>query len=210
MNADIDVRCVMVGMLEGNCYLVRCSPQGDGFVVDPGDDPERIAREIKGAGLRPEVILLTHGHIDHANAAAALRKRFRSRVVCHRLDAPMVRSREELDLWGLAHNPCTVDQEVSDGETLMIGGKSVKVLHTPGHTRGSSCYALENLLFSGDTLFQGSIGRMDLPGGSERDMKTSLANLAGLAEGTIVYPGHGPSTTIGDEKRCNPFLQPAL
>ena len=122
----------------------------------------------------------------------------------------MVRSKNHGDLWGLVHQPCTVDQEITGGETLTVGGKTVKVLHTPGHTPGSVCYILGGLLFSGDTLFQGSIGRTDLPGGSDREMKASLMNrIATLDEKMLVYPGHGPSTTIGDEKRCNPFLQSA-
>jgi glyoxylase-like metal-dependent hydrolase (beta-lactamase superfamily II) len=209
MDSDIDIRCVVAGMLEGNCYVIRCNRAGEGIVIDPGDEPERISDEMKAMGIRPEVILLTHGHIDHTNAASTLRKRFRSRVVCHRLDAPMVKAKNQESLWGLAHTPCTVDQEVSEGEILTTGGKALKVLHTPGHTRGSVCYIMGNLLFSGDTLFKGSIGRTDLPGGSEREMMASLHDrIATLDDQMIVYPGHGPSTTIGEEKRLNPFLQP--
>jgi glyoxylase-like metal-dependent hydrolase (beta-lactamase superfamily II) len=204
-----EIACVVVGMLQGNCYLVRLGASGEGVVIDPGDDADRIAREIKALKLHPEAILLTHGHIDHANAAGALRERFKSRVVCHKLDAPLVRARDEEDLFGMVHKPCVVDQEISDGDVLTAGGAEIGVLHTPGHTRGSVCYAVGNTLFSGDTLFQGSIGRTDLAGGSEREMRSSLVDrIAKLDDRVVVYPGHGPSTTIGEEKRYNPFLQP--
>jgi glyoxylase-like metal-dependent hydrolase (beta-lactamase superfamily II) len=209
MSAGPEIECLVVGLLQGNCYLVRCSASGDGVVIDPGDEAEAIARELRALNLHPEAILLTHGHIDHANAACDLRKTFRSRVVCHKLDAGMVRARDEEAFLGITHRPCIVDQEVSDGDVLKVGGKQFKVLHTPGHTPGSVCYVMDNVLFSGDTLFQGSIGRVDLPGGSEEDMRSSLTDrLRKLDDGMVVYPGHGPSTTIGEEKRFNPFLQP--
>lgn len=209
MPERFEVACVVVGMLQGNCYLVRLADSGEGLVIDPGDQADVIAREIKGFKLRPEAILLTHGHIDHANAAAELRDRLKARVVCHKLDAPLVRARdEEDDLFGMTHRPCPVDQEVSDGDVLAVGGAEVAVLHTPGHTRGSVCYVLGGILFSGDTLFQGSIGRTDLPGGSERQMRSTLMDrIAKLDDRVVVFPGHGPRTTIGEEKQYNPFLQ---
>ena len=207
MSETIDVRCVVVGMLEGNCYLVRCDPIGHGVIIDPGDEARRIADEVKAMGLEPEAILLTHGHVDHVNAAAALRRRFRSRVVCHGSDAEMVRGEETLSLWGMQRNPCQVDQVVSDGDTIIVGGQSISVLHTPGHTEGSVCYAIDTALFSGDTLFNGSIGRTDLPGGSDAQMMRSLkTRIAALADETEVFPGHGPRTTIEYEKKSNPFL----
>jgi hydroxyacylglutathione hydrolase len=208
MAADPDVRCVVVGLLEGNCYLVKSAEGGQGVVIDPGDEPDRLTREIEAMGLEPEAILLTHGHVDHTNASAALRKRFRSRVICHPLDAAMVRGEDGPSLFGFERKPCTIDQEVEEGDVVAAGGMTLQVLHTPGHTRGSVCYMLGKLLFSGDTLFQGSIGRTDLPGGSEREMSRTLQErIARLDEGMVVYPGHGPVTTIGQEKRFNPFLQ---
>ncbi|HVP58857.1 MAG TPA: MBL fold metallo-hydrolase [bacterium] len=209
MDDKPEMACLVVGPIQGNCYLVKCNRAGDGVVIDPGDEAETISREIRRLGLHPEAILLTHGHIDHANAACDLRKSFRSRVVCHKLDAGLVRARDEEPFFGIVHKPCSVDQEVADGDVLTVGGREFKVLHTPGHTPGSVCYLMDNLLFSGDTLFQGSIGRTDLAGGSEEAMRSSLLErLAKLDDRMVVYPGHGPSTTIGDEKRYNPFLQP--
>lgn len=206
MTSGLDIRCVVVGMLQGNCYLVRCDERGHGVVVDPGDEPDRIADEISAMSLRPEAILLTHGHIDHTNAAGALRDLYRCRVVCHSLDSGMVKGMEP-SLWGMERHPCDVDQEIADGEVITVGARDIKVIHTPGHTRGSVCYTLDTLLISGDTLFSGSIGRTDLPGGSEQEMMQSLkTRLAVLDGSTVVYPGHGPRTTIEHETRFNPFL----
>jgi hydroxyacylglutathione hydrolase len=209
MTREPEIQCFVVGLLEGNCYLVRSAAGRTAVVIDPGDEAERLGDAVEADGLDPKVILLTHGHIDHTNAAAALRARFKSRVICHQLDAPMVRGEEGGSLFGFVRNRCDVDQEVSDGEVVEAGGVRFTVLHTPGHTCGSVCYVLDGVLFSGDTIFQGSIGRTDLPGGSDHEMYRSLhERIAKLEEATVVYPGHGPSTTIGDEKRSNPFLQP--
>jgi glyoxylase-like metal-dependent hydrolase (beta-lactamase superfamily II) len=194
-------------MLEGNCFVVKCGEGGQGVVIDPGDEGGRIAEEIKAAGVEPEVVLLTHGHIDHTNAAASLRKRFRCRVACHSLDAPMVRGEEGGSLFGFVRTPCAVDQELADGDRVSVGGVEFRVLHTPGHTRGSVCFKTDGVLFSGDTLFRCSIGRTDLPGGSDREMAESLSKvITALDDRTVVHTGHGPSTTIGHEKRHNPFL----
>jgi glyoxylase-like metal-dependent hydrolase (beta-lactamase superfamily II) len=206
MGEELEIRCVEVGMFQGNCYLVKCNKAGHGVIIDPGDEPDRIRQEVRNMKLEPEAILLTHGHIDHANAAGALRKAFRCRVVCHPSDSEML-SGEEPTLWGLQRNPCTVDQEIADGETIAVGDQRFKVIHTPGHTKGSVCYMVDSILFSGDTLFSGSIGRTDLPGGSDREMSRTLkTRIATLDVNTVVHPGHGPSTTIEHEKQSNPFL----
>jgi hydroxyacylglutathione hydrolase len=208
MGGEMEVKTVVVGMLEGNCYLVRCGPGGEGVIIDPGDEAERIEAEVLGMGIEPEAILLTHGHIDHVNAASALRKRFRCRVACHPLDRDMVETGEALSLWGLQREPCPVDQEVADGGLVAVGDSRISVIHCPGHTEGSVCYMVDSLLFSGDVIFRGSIGRTDLPGGSDRKMMETLKQrIAGLDADVVVYPGHGPQTTIAYEKKHNPFLQ---
>jgi glyoxylase-like metal-dependent hydrolase (beta-lactamase superfamily II) len=206
MTSDGDVECLVVGMLQGNCYLVRCGNAGESVIIDPGDEPDKIEARIREMALKPEAILLTHGHIDHINAASRLREVFGCRVVCHASDTGMVQG-EEPTLWGLVRNPCHVDQQVEDGDTIVSGDKTFKVIHTPGHTRGSVCFLMDSNLFSGDVLFMGSIGRTDLPGGSDSEMmKTLKTKIAVLGDDTRVYPGHGPDTTIGNEKRSNPFL----
>jgi hydroxyacylglutathione hydrolase len=204
----MEVKTVVVGMLEGNCYLLTCGAGGEGVIIDPGDEADRIASEAAGMGFRPEAILLTHGHIDHVNAASALRKRFRCRVVCHSADKDMVESGEVLSLWGLQREPCTVDQQVAEAGIIHVGESQITVLHCPGHTEGSVCYMVNSFLFSGDVIFRGSIGRTDLPGGSDRKMMETLKQkIAVLDPGLVVYPGHGPETTIEYEKKHNPFLQ---
>jgi glyoxylase-like metal-dependent hydrolase (beta-lactamase superfamily II) len=209
MNKMIEVGTVVVGMLQGNCYLVKCDTQGRGVIIDPGDDSGRITAEIRAMNLEPEAVLLTHGHIDHVNAAAALRKRSRCRVVCHPKDREMVEEADALSLFGLQREPCTVDQEIEDGAVIPVGGAKIGVIHSPGHTPGSVCYSVNSCLFSGDVLFRGSIGRTDLPGGSDRDMAETLrTRIAVLDPVTRVYPGHGPETTVGFEMKNNPFLQP--
>jgi glyoxylase-like metal-dependent hydrolase (beta-lactamase superfamily II) len=208
MDSAVEIRILAVGMLEGNCYLVKCGTGGQGVIIDPGDEADRIAREVKAMGLEPEAILLTHGHIDHVNAASPLRERFRCRVVCHAMDRKMVENGEVLSLWGLQREPCTVDQEIKDGDVITVGGREIRVLHSPGHTRGSVCYMVDSACFSGDVLFRGSIGRTDLPGGSDSEMAETLrCRIAALDPETMVYPGHGPETTVEFEKKHNPFLQ---
>ena len=207
MSSGIDIRLVVVGMLEGNCYLLRCDDKGHGVIIDPGDEPERIAAEMEAMELHPKAILLTHGHIDHTNAAGALREQFGCPVYCHSADRQMVEGGQAAAFWGLQRYPCTVDREVADGDRIGVGGNRIGVLHAPGHTGGSVCYMVGSLLFSGDVLFRGSIGRTDLPGGSDREMLQTLkTRIAVLDSGTLVYPGHGPETTIEHEKMFNPFL----
>jgi len=208
MSDRIEIRHVVVSMFQANCFAVKLGAQGEGFIVDPGDEPEVIMGLIREMGIEPEAILLTHGHIDHTNAARDLRRRYRSRVVCHRSDKAMVEEAGQPSLWDLVRNPCNVDQELDGATTLSIGGRDIEVIHTPGHTRGSVCYRVGPYLFTGDTLFRGSVGRVDLPGGSEPDMMNTLRNtISALDDRLVVYPGHGPRTTIGEEKELNPFLQ---
>jgi hydroxyacylglutathione hydrolase len=208
MSKQVEIECAVVGMFQANCFAVRTGPKGQGFLVDPGDEPEAIVDLIHRAGLEPEAILLTHGHIDHTNAAAEIRRRYRSRVICHSADRPMVEEAEQPTLWDLVRNPCNVDQELNGAATLPIAGRSIEVIHTPGHTAGSVCYRLGPYVFTGDTLFKGSIGRTDLPGGSDAEMLKTLKHIIStLEDDLVVLPGHGPATTMGEEKELNPFLQ---
>ncbi|MGD9141318.1 MAG: MBL fold metallo-hydrolase [bacterium] len=208
MSDGIEIRRAVVSMFQANCFAVRVGPQGQGFIIDPGDEPDVIVELVRETGLEPEAILLTHGHIDHTNAAGELRRRYRSRVICHRADRAMVEEAQQPTLWDLVRNPCPVDQELNGAANLRIGGCDVEVIHTPGHTAGSVCYRIGPYLFTGDTLFKGSIGRTDLPGGSDVDMMNTLGKtICALDDRLMVYPGHGPATTIGEEKELNPFLQ---
>ncbi len=208
MSARLKISGMAVGPLTANCYFLKCDDKGSAAIIDPGDEADRIAHAVKAAGLKPEAILLTHGHIDHANAAGAIKERFGCPIYIHPDDRAIVESGESPVLWGLVRNHCKVDHEVSDGDEITVGGMKISVLHAPGHTGGSVCYRVDSVLFTGDVLFRGSIGRTDLPGGSDSEMMNTLRTRIGVLDGsTLVYPGHGPETTIEHERKFNPFLQ---
>lgn len=199
-----------VGILAANCYLL-CSDQGNCAIIDPGANPKRIAREITEAGLSPKMILLTHGHHDHFGAAKELLTRFPK--------IPLYIGEEDLELLSdpvksyastrtknlenfLIHEA----HELSDGDELHLDELTIRVLHTPGHTKGSVVYVCKDSMFSGDTLFLEDCGNCDFYGGSFAKMKTSLKHLAELPEDYTVYPGHGPSTTLSFEREHNPYM----
>jgi glyoxylase-like metal-dependent hydrolase (beta-lactamase superfamily II) len=207
MSDLIEVRSLEVGPLQANCYLLKCGEDGSAAIIDPGDEARRLESAVREAGLKPEAILLTHGHIDHANAAGALKESFGCPIYIHAADRQIVESGESPVLWGLVRNHCSVDREVADADEITIGKTRIGVLHAPGHTGGSVCYRVGSLLFTGDVLFRGSIGRTDLPGGSDAEMMQTLKTRISVLDGqTQVYPGHGPETTIEHEKKFNPFL----
>jgi hydroxyacylglutathione hydrolase len=196
--------CVTVGPLATNCYLVPI--EAGTLIVDPGDEAARIASELKRAGLgAPVAILLTHGHPDHAGAAAELSRRFSIPVYAHEAERPWLQG--VLDIWGV-RTPAVDCSWITEG-VAMPGG--VEVLHTPGHTPGSVCFVLGEACFCGDTVFSGSVGRTDLPGGDYGALMTSLRLLAErLAPDSHLFPGHGPSTTMRNELARNPFVREAL
>jgi glyoxylase-like metal-dependent hydrolase (beta-lactamase superfamily II) len=206
MTSELEIRRLVVGPIQGSCYLVRCDDSGRGLVIDPGDDADRIVEALREMKVEPEAILLTHGHFDHANAAGELRRRLRARVVCHPAEAELLRNVEEPTLFGIRRNPTEIDQQVGEGDSITVGECKVEVLHTPGHTPGGVCYVLGDTVFTGDLIFQGSVGRTDLPGGSDRDLAASLRRIAGMPAETRLLPGHGPATTVGGERGRNPYL----
>ena len=201
------------GPLAENCYLLW--REKSAWIIDPGADPEEILSELDARGLTPVSILLTHGHFDHLGALDALLKRYPA--------LPVVLRSEEQD-WCFTHpvnqyppfyfhqqRPATL---VSPGETYTCGGLTARLIPTPGHTPGGQCILIEDnvpapLCFTGDTLFAGSIGRTDLPGGSFAQLNASLRALAAkLSPETTLLPGHGPASTLERELRTNPYLQP--
>lgn len=205
---SVSVTTIPVGPLGANAYLVLSA--GDALLIDPGEEPQRIAQAVKKSGAsKISAIVLTHGHFDHAGATADLHKATGAPVLLHRADLPLYRNAsQQARLFGFP--PFTVPEPgrlLAGGETIPFGRSLLKVLHTPGHTPGGVCLLVEGHLFSGDTLFAGSIGRTDLPGGSSREILESIRRqLLTLPDETTVYPGHGPATTIGRERRSNPFL----
>lgn len=202
-------KLVVVGPLETNCYLVYCDDTLDCAVIDPGAEAEKILPAILEAGLKPVVILNTHGHIDHIGANRDIKDRFGVPLGIHPLDRLLLEKAQELELsifLGAKESPLP-DLMLEDGETIEIGHCRLGVIHTPGHTPGSVSFRSEAVLFSGDTLFNGGVGRTDLPGGSARDLELSIREIIlPLPRETVVLPGHGPWTTIGEEWESNPFL----
>lgn len=201
-----------VGAYAANCFIVGDEESRTGIVIDPGGEAERIFKKAESMGLKLETILLTHGHGDHIGAVETLKKLTGASVLCHHEEAEMM-SDPAINLTVNMNGPSVsfkADRTVGDGDVVMTGKLKLKVMHTPGHTVGGICLYLdsEKVLFSGDTLFYGSIGRSDLPGGSHRQLIGSILNkLMKLDDAVTVYPGHGASTTIGFERRKNPFLQ---
>lgn len=206
----MEYRRFAMGALWTNAYLLW-DAEGVAVLVDPGGDPSEALGFAEEKGLEIEWILLTHGHGDHIGGLDEARIRSRKGVAIHHADAPMLTSPEEnLSRWmGSPVKSGAADKVLEDGETFWVGSMEVRVIHTPGHTAGSSCFLFREgateLLVSGDTLFARSVGRTDLPGGSEKELKSSLVKLAALGDTLPVLPGHGPETSLGREKKENPY-----
>ncbi len=190
-----------VGMLSTNCYVASCPSTKEAIVIDPGLDfsseAQPIYDYIEEAELKVKFIVNTHGHEDHVKGNAVFQEKYNVPICIHSLDAHFIESVVN------AKFPTIV---LDEGSFLQCGGEVLKVIHTPGHTPGSICLVGERLVFTGDTLFAGGIGRTDFPGGSMSDMGLSLQKLTSLPDYLFVYPGHGETSMIGEEKRTNPFL----
>jgi len=206
----MNVVTLTLGPLDTNCYLVWSGSDGDALLVDCAGDPEAILGEARGRELRIRLIVNTHGHIDHTDALAAVVRATLAQVAVHELDASFLAdpALSGAALFGFSQAAVTPQMRVREGDTVSLerADLSLKVLHTPGHTPGSICLVSEGVLFSGDTLFAGGIGRMDLPGGDEAAMMSSLSRLMELPGDLVVYPGHGPATTIREERARNPWI----
>ena len=203
------VEVVPVGPLQANSHILWIDGAKEGVVVDCGDEAPRLAAVLAAYGLEPKALLLTHGHLDHTGGVKAFIERFPVPFYMHADEVPVFKTiREQGAMFGmLVGQPPEAKDFLSEGATFMAAGLNFSVLHTPGHTPGSLCYLTEGMLFSGDVLFQGAVGRTDLPGGSSQQLKTSLDRLKLLPPETVVFPGHGPSTTIGAELARNPYLR---
>ncbi len=203
-----------VGRLQCNCSILGDEETREAMVIDPGDEIGRIVKTLERHKLKVKTIVVTHAHIDHIGGAKKLHDLTGAPVHMNTNDSDLYAMLETQAAWiGMAHAPerGPIDVALNDGDTLAVGASAGTVLHTPGHTQGSVSLYFPNemRLFAGDTLFQGSIGRTDLPGGNTRQILQSIHDkLLMLPDDTIVIPGHGGLTTIGEEREGNPFLQP--
>lgn len=200
---------IIVGALETNCYLVYCEETKECAVVDPGAEPERIFPEVAEDALKPIAIINTHGHIDHTGANRDIKDHYGAPLYIHAGDNAMLGKIQQLELslfLGAKDSP-PADHFMNDGDEIKIGNSSLRVLHTPGHSPGSVSLLGDGFLLSGDTLFMEGLGRTDLPGGSQKQLEKSIREkIMTLPVDTVVLPGHGPRTTVGQERVNNPFL----
>ena len=185
---------LVVGMYQANCYILGCKETKEGAVIDPGDEAPRIVSEITRSELTIKHILLTHGHIDHVGGVGDLKRTINAPVLIHKNDAASLGNQ--------------ADGYLSDGQEIQVGNYTLKIIHTPGHSPGGVCIHAPGVVFTGDTLFAGSIGRSDLPGAShEQLIEGVVKKIFTLGDELRVYPGHGPHTTIGRERQSNPWFR---
>jgi hydroxyacylglutathione hydrolase len=197
-----------VGPIQANCYILGCEKSGEAVVIDPGDEPRRILKALERRNLTLKYILNTHGHFDHVGADQALREATSAPVLIHQGDAPLLTHLSaSAAVWGMRAQDCRPDGFLEDGDIITFGQVALEVIHTPGHSPGGVSFYTPRMVFVGDTLFAGSIGRTDFPGGNyDRLIRSVQERLFVLGDDVEVYPGHGPATTIGAERRYNPFF----
>jgi len=202
------VRKLVVGPFATNCYIVGSESNKGGMIIDPADEAQVILKNVKESRLDIKSIVLTHGHLDHIGALKEVKEATDAEVAIHSDDASFLQDHSLGALFGLSYPTLPLpDRLLKDGDSLDVGDLHFSVLHTPGHSPGGICLLGYGVVFSGDTLFNYGIGRTDLPGGSYSQLMDSIhSRLMVLPDDTIVYPGHGPDSTIGAERRGNPFL----
>lgn len=196
------IKAIPAGIYDANCYILIDEKTREGAIIDPGGDELKLERIIKDLDFKPKFILLTHAHMDHVGGVEYLSKLLKIPFYMHENEEHYIEN--DNTVFG---NIRKADGFLKEDTKLNIGNLDIKVIHTPGHTQGGVCFLVDRKLFSGDTLFQGSIGRTDFPGGDMNTILNSIKDkLLILGDEVEVYPGHGPKTTIGFEKKINPFL----
>lgn len=203
------IETLVVGPIQANCFILGCPNTLEGVVMDPGDEVDYILKTLDQLHLKLRFILNTHGHFDHVGGNRALKEATGAPLLIHALDAPLLSQlARSARVWGLLTNDSPPpDRTLDQGDTVSFGDITLSVLHTPGHTPGGISFFTDGHVFVGDTLFAGSIGRTDFSGGDYAALIQSVrSRLFTLEESVRVFPGHGPETTIGFEKRTNPFF----
>lgn len=206
-----EIISIPVGALEVNCYIVWDADTLEGVIIDPGADASEIEAAVREEGVKVRCVINTHGHFDHVGADGAMKATFGAPVAIHPKDAALMADAHEHGIFFGVNTPQQSEPDIllEDGQVMEFGPLKLKVIHTPGHTRGGVCLYMEDgkVLFTGDTLFAGSIGRTDFEGGSMEDLMSSITGkLLPLGNEVRVLPGHGPESTIGEEWEINPFL----
>ena len=204
------IKKLEVGPIMANCFILGCENTKESVVIDPGDDGDNILMKLAKSELKVKYLINTHGHFDHVGANKKMKEVTKATLCIHPDDEPMLMElSKSASMFGLsAENSPPADLLLNHGDKISFGDITLEVIHTPGHSMGGICLYTKGHLFAGDTLFAGSIGRTDLPGGDYDTLISSIkTKLLGLPDDTIVYTGHGPETSIGNEKRINPFLR---
>lgn len=203
------IKKLVVGPLEENCYIVGDEKTKQAIVIDPGDEPDRIIEQIKNNNLYVTAVICTHAHFDHIGAAGDIKKSTGAKILIHKNDLETYKSaKDAAALWGFDIDDIPQpDGFLTEADKIGVGSLTFKVLYTPGHSPGGICLYGEGIVFTGDTLFEGSVGRTDFPGGDMAKLKESFKRLLNLPEDTKVLSGHGSETTIGRERRENLFAE---
>jgi len=201
------IKKLVVGPLEGNCYIIGDEKMRQAIVVDPGDEPDRIIEQVKQNGFEVNAIICTHAHFDHMGVAGDIKKETGATILLNKNDLELYeKAKDQAAFWGFKLDDIPQpDAFLEEGDEVKVGNLAFKVFHTPGHSPGGICLYGEGIVITGDTLFQGSVGRTDFQGGDISKLKESFKRLLDLPEQTIVLSGHGPETTIGKEKNDNFF-----
>ena len=204
----MNVRTITVGAFQENSYLVIDEDSKHAVIVDPGGEGQRLVSEIERSKATLDAIWITHAHVDHVGAVASVKERWNVPVYLHPLDRRLYEAAgRQAEVYGLPfEEPPTPDREFADGQKLKLGDSEMTVMHAPGHSPGHVVIHGDGVALVGDCLFAGSIGRTDLPMSNPQQLAESLKKIAALPPATVVYPGHGPETTIGEERLSNPFL----